>query len=144
MGLQFKRIEVNLYGFFLANVRRSRGKFDEIKRLIMTNLAPVGSRSSLNVGESWWTQDLPSNLLNFFMNQSRVKKQREEHRLLKRNFRKNCGPFDPVEGRFMAMITRQSVHDRTAIEPWSRGDHGSWSLLIPPSDFYHVSRWVHV
>ena len=68
-----------------AHVRRSREKFDQIRRLITTTPALIGLRSSLNVGESWWTQDLPSNSLNCFTNRSKVKKRREEHRFLKGN-----------------------------------------------------------
>ena len=42
---------MNLLGFFLANVRNSRGKFDEIKEKFAINLAPIASQSSLNTGD---------------------------------------------------------------------------------------------
>ena len=72
MGLQFSWIEANLLGFFLANYRNSRGKFDEIKEKFAINPAPIASQSSLNAGGSWWTRDLPENLLNSFKNGSKV------------------------------------------------------------------------
>ena len=50
MGLQFLWIEANLLGFFLVDVRNSRGKFDEIKEKFVINPAPIASQSSLNVG----------------------------------------------------------------------------------------------
>ena len=50
MGLQFSWIEANLLGFFLADVRNSRGKFDEIKEKFAINPAPIASQSSLNAG----------------------------------------------------------------------------------------------
>ena len=46
------------------DVRNSRGKFDEIKEKFMVNPAPIASQSSLNVGGSRRTRDLPRNLLN--------------------------------------------------------------------------------
>ena len=51
MGLQFMRIEANLIDFFLADVRRLRGKFDEIKWKFAINPAPIASQSSLNTGD---------------------------------------------------------------------------------------------
>ena len=84
----------------------------EIQRLITTNPAPIGSRLNLNVGESWWTQDLPSNLLNSFTKRSKVKERREEHQFLKRNSCEKSGPFDPV---------------RVDSWPRSRDDRGPWS-----------------
>ena len=41
---------MNLLGFFLANVRDSRRKFDEIKEKFAINPAPIASQSSLNAG----------------------------------------------------------------------------------------------
>ena len=68
-----------------ADIPRSRGKFDEIWRLITANPALIGSRSSLNRAESQCTQDLPLNWLNYFTNRSKVEKRREEHWFLKRS-----------------------------------------------------------
>ena len=51
MRLLFSWIEANLLGFFLANVRNSRGKFDEIKEKFAINPAPIASQSSLNAGD---------------------------------------------------------------------------------------------
>ena len=41
---------MNLLGFFLTDVRNSRGKFDEIKEKFAINPAPIASQLSLNVG----------------------------------------------------------------------------------------------
>ena len=76
MGLQFSWIEANLLGFFLVDVRNSRGKFDEIKEKFVINPAPIASQSSLNVGGTRWTRDLPGNSPNFFTSRSKVKEQR--------------------------------------------------------------------
>ena len=43
---------MNLLEFFLADVRNSRGKFDEIKEKFTINPAPIASQSSLNAGGS--------------------------------------------------------------------------------------------
>ena len=51
MGLQFTWIKENLFDFFLADVRNSKGKFDEIKRKFWINLAPIASPLSLNTGD---------------------------------------------------------------------------------------------
>ena len=50
MGLQFTWIEANLLDFFLADVRNSRGKFDEIKEEFAINPAPIALQLSLNAG----------------------------------------------------------------------------------------------
>ena len=75
-----------------VDVLCSRGNFDQIRWLITMNPALIKSRSSLNAGESWWTQDLPSNSLNCFTNRSKVLKRREEHRFLKKNSRDEYEP----------------------------------------------------
>ena len=41
---------MNLLGFFLVDVRHSRGKFDEIKEEFAINPTPIASQLSLNVG----------------------------------------------------------------------------------------------
>ena len=51
MGLQFSWIEANLHEFFLADVKNSRGKIDEIKEKFAINPAPIASQSSLNTGD---------------------------------------------------------------------------------------------
>ena len=79
MGLQFSWIEANLLGFFLADVRNSRGKFDEIKEKFTINPSPIASQSSLNAGGSRWTRELPRNSLNSFTNRSKFGEQREEY-----------------------------------------------------------------
>ena len=97
----------------------------------MTNLALIGSRSSLNTGKSWWTQDLPSNSLNWFTNRLKVNVQREEHWYLKEIQREKRGPFDlkkigwmttvartrwgmiPRRGPMFSLSFRQSDEDRT-------------------------------
>ena len=83
MGLQFSLIEANLLGFFLANVRNSREKFDEIKEKFAINPAPIASQSSLNAGGSRWIRDLPQNSHNSFMNRSKVEEQRKNTWLFK-------------------------------------------------------------
>ena len=74
MGLQFTWIEANLLDFFLADVRHSRGKFDEIRWKFAINPAPFALQSSVNAGGSQRTDDLSFKLLNSFTIQSRVKK----------------------------------------------------------------------
>ena len=51
MRLQFTWIEANLLDFFLADVRNSRGKFDEIKEEFAINLAPIALQLSRNGGD---------------------------------------------------------------------------------------------
>ena len=112
----------------------------KIQRLITTNLAPIGSRLSLNAGESWWTQDLPSNSLNCFMNRAKFKERREEHRFLKRNSREKSGPFDLVR----VDSWPRSRDDRG---PQSHDDRGPRSHDLASSRrpiSISVSRWVHV
>ena len=87
MGLQFMRIEANLLDFFLADVRRSRGKFDEIKWKFAINPAPISSQSSLNAGGSRRTQYFSFKSLNSFTVQSGVKRKEGIHRLFKEDFR---------------------------------------------------------
>ena len=87
----------------------------------MTNHVLIGSRSSLNTGESWWTQDILSNSLNCFTNRSKFEKRREEHRFLRRNSREKCRPFDPVKGRLMATIARWS---------WAINVRQSWATIV--------------
>ena len=74
---------MNLLGFFLADVRNSRGKFDEIKEKFAINPAPIASQSSLNARGSRCTRDLPRNSLNSFTNRSKVKEQKENTWLFK-------------------------------------------------------------
>ena len=82
MGLQFTQIEANLLDFFLADVRRSREKFYEIRWKFVINPASIGSQSSLNVGGSRRTQDLTLKLPNSFTIQSRVKRKQESSLVL--------------------------------------------------------------
>ena len=152
MGLQFSWIEANLLGFFLVDVRNSRGKFDEIKEEFAINPAPIASQSSLNARGSRWTRDLPKIRLIYFTNWSKVEEQEEEHRFLKRILAQKSWPFDAVVGEIwwgrgsdslgrhrgfnlatnragfsgeLAPIVGRSGHDRTAIVSHDRG-----SLLI--------------
>ena len=79
-------------------------------------------------------------MLNYFTNQSRVKKRREEHRFLKRNSRKKSGPFDPVR----ADSWPRSRDDRG---PRSHDDCGPRSHDLAFSRhpiLISTSRWVHV
>ena len=86
MGLQFTWAEANLLHFFLADVQRSRGKFDEIRWKFVINPAPIGSQLSLNVGGSGRTQDLALKLLNSFTIQSRVERKEESTSVFKEDF----------------------------------------------------------
>ena len=79
MGFQFTWIEANLLDFFLADVRNSRGKFNEIKWEFVINPAPIASQLSLNAGGSRRTQDLSFKSLKSFMIQSRVKLTKGEN-----------------------------------------------------------------
>ena len=86
MRLQFTWIEANFLDFFLADVRNSRGKFDEIEEFAIKPTL-IASQLSLNAGGSRRTQDFAPYLLNFFTNKSNVEiKTREEDRF-KGNFR---------------------------------------------------------
>ena len=125
MGLQFTRIEANLHGFFIADGRRSRGKFDEIQRWIMTNRAPIGSRLSLNVGEPWWTQDFPSNSLNHLTNQSRVEEEERIYWFLKENSRDE---YEPSIWRCNSRcpITQNWWHRGPRRGPWSTSMRAFW------------------
>ena len=97
-----------------ADVRCSRGKFDQIRRNFVINPAPIGSQSRLNVGGSWRTQDLAKKLLNSFTIQSRVKKTREEHRFLKEILPKKRGLFNLKKLRWTSTIART----RWGMIPW--------------------------
>ena len=86
MELQVTWIEANLFDFFLADVRNSRGKFDEIKKEFAINPNPIASQSSLNAGGSRRTQDFAPNFLNCLTNQSKVEEQRREYIGFKEDF----------------------------------------------------------
>ena len=83
---------MNLLGFFLADVRNSRGKFDEIKEKFDINPAPIALQLSLNARGSRRTRDLPRNSLNSFTNRSKVEEQRREiHAFKKENWPEDRG-----------------------------------------------------
>ena len=118
MGLQFPWIEANLLGFFLVDVRNSRGKFDEIKEKFVINPAPIASQSSLNAGGTRWTRDLPRNSLNFFTSRSKVEEQRREYMLLKREIGPRImGNWRIRGGGFQASWRRFLVHGFVASNP---------------------------
>ena len=123
-----------------ADVLRPRGKFDRIRRLITTNPALIGSRLSLNTGESWWTQDLLSKPLNCFTIRSKVKVQREEHRYLKKKSPRKIRAVWFGEGRLMATIMRwlwdmiARSHDPTIVMPVAHPMKIRWLWCI------HVAR----
>ena len=102
MGLQFLWIKVNLFGFFLVDVRNSRGKFDEIKEEFVINPAPIPSESSLNAGGTRRTKDLPRNSLNFFTSRSKVEEQRREIHALKKKIDPKVVGDGAVHGRGFA------------------------------------------
>ena len=87
MGVQFTWIEANLLDCFLADVRNSWGKFDEIMEEFAMNPAPIASQLSLNMGGSRRTSDFAPNSLNYFTNQSKVEEQKRTHRLFRGDFR---------------------------------------------------------
>ena len=86
MGLQFTWIEANSLNFFLADVRNSRGKFDEIKEEFTINPAPIDSQLSLNAGDH---EELKI-LLQIFLIASRINQKLKIkggiHPLFKGNF----------------------------------------------------------
>ena len=109
MGLQFTRIEVNLLDFFLADVRRSRGKFNEIRWKFVINPALIGSQSCLNAGGSQRTQDLAWKYLNSFTIQSRVKRKQESISIFKEDFAwKSLVVWSDGEVDLMATIAQWS------------------------------------
>ena len=77
--LQFAWIEGNLLRFFLADVRNSRGKFDEIKGKFVINPPPIGiDHDELKIF-------LEIRLIHF-TNRSKVKDQRREIHAFKEEF----------------------------------------------------------
>ena len=161
MGLQFSWIEANLLGFFLMDVRNSRGKFDEIKEKFVINPAPIASQLSLNAGGTRWTRDLHRNSLNFFTSRSKVEEQkRGKYMLLTRELGPKSWPIEAIVGvvwgrrgsgslgrgcrfnsaRRLTSISLQheprSWHDRATIRPRSGHDWASIVVLDlgrPPS-----------
>ena len=126
MGLQFLWIEANLLGFFLVDVRNSRGKFDEIKEKFVINPAPIASQSSLNVGGTRWTRDLPRNSLNFFTSRSKVEEQRREIHGFKEKFKLEIvGDGGDRGGGLMA--SRGRFHG-----------HGSWLQFRDESAWFQL------
>ena len=98
MGLQFSWIEANSLDFFLAEVRNSRGKFNEIKRKFAINPAPIASQLSLNAGDHEELKILLQiHLIASRINQ-KLKNKKGIHRFLKEIFARKLRPFDPVEG----------------------------------------------
>ena len=98
MGLQFSWIEANLLGFFLVDVRNSRGKFDEIKKEFAINPAPIASQSSLNAGDHKELEIfLEIRLIASRINQ-KLKNKGENTSILKRILARKFGPFDAVVG----------------------------------------------
>ena len=115
-----------------ADVRRSRGKFDRIRRLITTNLALIGSQSSLNAGKSWWTQDLPSNSLNCFTNWSKVKKRRGIPAInVNRLFHDEIGTFQSRETS--GIVAHDVVHVLLWLEPFDEDRRLIMCLRLPRS-----------
>ena len=86
MGLQFSWIEANLLGFFLVDVRNSRGKFDGIKEEFAINPAPIASQSSLNAGDHEEHKTFLKIRLISFTNLSKVEEQRREYIAFKEDF----------------------------------------------------------
>ena len=118
MGLQFSWIEANLLGFFLVDVRSSRGKFDEIKEKFVINPAPIASQSSLNAGGTRWTRDLPRNSLNFFTSRSKVEEQRRSTWVFKEgNWPEIVGDGGGRGGNLQASLERFHFHGFVASNP---------------------------
>ena len=78
----------------------------------MINSAPIASQSSLNVGESRLTRDLSRNMLNSFMNRSKVEEQRRQIHAFKVEF------LARFLGRLMRSWRWIDGHDRS----WERLD----------------------
>ena len=160
MGLQFLWIEANLFGFFLMDVRNSRGKFDKTKEKFVINPTPIATQSSLNAGGSRWTRDLPQNSLNFFTNRSKVQEQGRNTWLFKEDFSPKLWAIGAVveaickgrgSGSFgrrcgfqigmeWATILLQKSHDHTRTGPRSWVDR---DLDLPMNAFWWSWRWFH-
>ena len=124
-----------------AVVRHLRGEFDWIQRLIMTNPASVTSRSSLNVGELWWTQDLAIKFRNCFMIQSRIKRRREYINFYKEFPGKKRWPFDLMKIGWTSTIVRVGW----ATIPWLGSTFSRFFarlILIGPSWCIHASSTI--
>ena len=144
MGPQFSWIEANLPGFFIVDVRNSKGKFDEIKRWNRDYHASMDA--SLH---SWKQRILEIRLISSQINQ-KLKKKREIHHFLKRNLAQKPWPIGAVVGaicrgrgsgsfgrrrgfnlmmnppQFWRWIGFDREHDRPAIGPQLSGD---WILI---------------
>ena len=90
---------MNLLGFFLADVRNSRGKFDEIKEKFAINPAPIVSQSSLYGGGD---HDELEIFLEIRLIPSRIdqklKNKEGKYMLLKGKLGPILRPFDVIVG----------------------------------------------
>ena len=121
-----------------ADVRRSRAEFDQIRWFITMNPASIGSQSSLNAGESWWTQDIPSKSLNCLTIRSKVKRRRDNTSVFKEEFPRETWVVWYGESQSMATITRWS---------WATIVRRSWATISRSLVFRRLiviiaSRWV--
>ena len=79
---------MNLLRFFFADVRNSRGKFDEIKEKFAINPAPIASQSSLNAGD----HDELEIFLKIRLIPSRIDQKLKKKRRSTWVFKKRMGP----------------------------------------------------
>ena len=78
---------MNLLGFFLLDVRNSRGRLDEIKEEFAINPASIASQSSLNAGDHEELEIFLKIFLIYFTNRSKVEEQEGEYIAFKGKFR---------------------------------------------------------
>ena len=119
----------------LGDVRHSRGEFDWIRWLITTNPTSMGSRSSLNAGESRWNQDLPSKSLNCFTIRWNVKRRRENTSVFKAELPRETRAVWSSESRLMATISRWS---------WAMILRRSWATISHDLSFCRLVAIVEV
>ena len=86
MRLQFTWIEANFLDFLLADVRNSRGKFDEIKEEFAIDSALIASQLSPNTGDHEELKILLQILLIASRINQKLKKKGEIHCRFKGDF----------------------------------------------------------
>ena len=128
MELQFSKIEANMLGFFLVDVRNSRGKFDEIKEEFSNNPTPIALVSSLNPGGSRRTKDLARNSFNSLHKLIKISAENLSRLMrlwewMKRDLNLMNRGLDPA--LIMALISPQGSYDRAWSWPRSHSDRAT-------------------
>ena len=132
MAHQFTRTKANLLDFFLADVRNSRGKFDEMKEEFVINTTPIASQLSLNSEDHEEHKILLQILLIASRINQNFKKKRGIHHLLKDIFARKMRWGARFDGHDRSTIKPQSHVDRVTIARRSGHDRTLIVVLRPP------------